>query len=327
MIVTKNAAYWRQQLQLPVLDRLGSAPDELITYVAGVNAAAGIDQRPTPAELNPDFFNDVRAAVAEMPPVVLRLLDQPLLGVYCARSLGSSALTDVVTTADGQVVGLVTLIDADAFLQRTANEWASWKENTPFLPDSGWRVALQIATAENDNRKNAIQFLLLHEFGHVLTAHNDFLPDWWSGAQKFKSTEEYSFLCLCWQIAMSGDIIPLLRHDFPHRKDLRFYSNPQVSSSLIPEIYQALTKTGFPSLYAACNAYDDFAESFAIYVHCILLDKPYKLSIFSGDEGRQQVNSQISDQVSEQISEQISGYWSSPRARSKQALLAEFLGE
>ncbi|MFZ6875419.1 hypothetical protein ACO0LF_25415 [Undibacterium sp. Di27W] len=308
MILTQDADYWIRQGQLPILDRLGNAPEELLSYVARYTDA---EYTPVQTEITPEFLVDVRAAMAELPSVVLELLDKPLLGVYFGRGLGSSAVTDVIAGPDGQVLGLVTLMDDAAFLQRSANEWASWKESTPFLPGSAYQLSLQIEASENDNRKNAIQFLLLHEFGHVLTAHSEFLPDWWIGAQKFKASEEYTFLSLCWQIAMNGDIIPLLRHDFAHRKELRFYSKQQVSGDLILAIYQALEKTGFPSLYAATNAYDDFAESFAMYVHAVIMGKPYHLTVASGD----------------QIIMDIGDYWSSPRARAKKQLFAEYLGD
>jgi len=310
VIISSDVEYWLNQANLPLPDRIGNASEELLAYVAKVNNTPA-DRKPVQAELNPDFLLDIRAAILDMPPAVLRLLEKPLLGVYLGCGLGSSAVTDVIASPDGKVLGLVTLMDADAFLGRTANDWASWKENTPFLPGSDFQVHLQIEAPENDNRKNAMQFLLLHEFGHVLTANSEFLPDWWIGSQKFKSTEEYSFLSLSWQIAMNGDIIPLLRHDFEYRKDLRFYSDQQVAGDLIPGIYSALEKTGFSSLYAATNAYDDFAEAFAMYVHSVMMGKPYQLSIRSGDE----------------VILEVGDYWSSPRSRSRKQLFAEYLAD
>jgi hypothetical protein len=171
-----------------------------------------------------------------------------------------------------------------------------------------------IETPENNNRKNAIQFLLLHEFGHVLTAKSEFLPDWWLGAEKFQSTEEYSYLCLSWQIAMSGEIIPLLREDFNGRKMLSYYSDDQseqrLTGNLIPEMYQRLDKTSFPTLYASTNAYDDFAETFATYAHHVLMKKPLEINISLNGETIMQ----------------NSDFWSSHRARKKLSFFADFLG-
>jgi hypothetical protein len=298
-----------------LIDRLGIAPDELIKHVASVNIASSKDDSPEHVVLPPDFLADVRAAIAEIPPIILKLLDKPLLGVYFARGLGSSAITDIIISTEGTVLGVVTLLDADAFLHRSANEWATWKENTPFSPDAPYTINVLIETPENDNRKNAIQFLLLHEFGHVLTAKSDFLPDWWIGAQKFKSTDEYDYLCLSWQIAMSGEIIPLLREDFPCRKMISYYASEQSEQrqdgNLIQEIYQSLEKTSFPTLYASTNAYDDFAEGFVTYVHHVLMKKPFEIILKSHQETIMQ----------------CADFWPSQRARKKLNFFATFLGQ
>ncbi|MFZ6760700.1 hypothetical protein ACO0K9_26125 [Undibacterium sp. Ji50W] len=313
-MLTSDPGFWRDQLGRPVLERLGVAPAEVLAYVASVNASQQAGQQHVPSQLaSPeavvlaaDFLVDVQDAMAEMPPSLLTLLARPLLGVYFARGLGSSALTDVVMTPDGQQLGMVCLMDADAFLHRAANEWASWKENTPFLPQDQYRIDVVIETPDKDTRKNAIQFLLLHEFGHVLTANSEYLPDWWIGSKRFKSTEEYSYLSLSWQIAMSGDVIPLLREDFPQRKHLHFYTGEQLPGELIPEIYQSLQKTGFPTLYAATNVYDDFADGFASYVHQVMLQRPFEISIRQG----------------EQRIMQLGDYWSGPKAKAKASVFA-----
>lgn len=315
MIVSSDVAYWNSQLSIPLIDRVGIAPNELIEHVASVNIASSKDNAPEHVVLPPDFLADVRAAIAEIPAIILNLLDKPLLGVYFARGLGSSAITDIVLSTDGTILGSITLLDADAFLHRSANEWANWKENSPFLPNAPYTIDVLIETPEDDNRKNAIQFLLLHEFGHVLTAKSDFLPDWWIGAKKFKSTEEYDYLSLSWQIAMSGEIIPLLREDFPNRELISYYASEQSDQrqggNLILEIYRALEKTSFPTLYASTNAYDDFAEGFVTYVHHVLMKKPFEINIKSHHETIMQ----------------FADFWSSQRARKKLNFFAAFLGQ
>ena len=45
------------------------------------------------------------------------------------------------------------------------------------------------------------------------------------------------------------------------------------------EVYADLAKTDFPSLYGAMNLYDDFAETFVIYIHTRLLKKPYRVEV------------------------------------------------
>jgi hypothetical protein len=44
-------------------------------------------------------------------------------------------------------------------------------------------------------------------------------------------------------------------------------------------VYGELAKTNFPSLYAATRPGDDFAESFASYVHTVVLKRPWDITI------------------------------------------------
>lgn len=284
MIVVADAGFWRAALEKPLSERLGPAPREVIAYVALVNAAMGDPHVPAIAEVPDDFRRDVRDAIDEMPAVVRDLLDGPLLGVYFGQGLGSSAITDIVVKDSGEILGVVTCLDLDAFLNRSANEWATWKENTPFTSLHPYALELRIEEAENDNRKNAIQYLLLHEFGHVLTAGRSFLPNWWMDPKDMKTGAEYSFLPLSWQVTDEKKIIPLERHEFPLRSRVSYYTGAQLAGPDVIEVYEALQNTGFATLYSATNAYEDFAEAFTSYVHTVLMGKPFEIHIYHEGE-------------------------------------------
>jgi hypothetical protein len=256
------------------------------------------------------LIDDVRAAISELPSLILEHLAQPLLGVFVGQNVGSSAITDVVSNAQGEVLGAVVLLDADAFSQRTANAWVSWKENSVFESHTEYGLTVRIADAAADNRQNALQFLLLHEFGHVMNVRSEALPKWWQGAAQYHSTEEYDFLACSWQIAMNGEVIPLLRNDFPRRDCLKYYQPEKLPAEFLLPSYLALSKTSFPSLYAAVSCYEDYAESFATYVHCVMLGKPWELHI---DSATTRLFS-------------FPEFWHSDRARKKRAVLEAELG-
>lgn len=192
-------------------------------------------------------------------------------------------MTDVVADEKGNVIGSIVAVDVETLVNHSANSWSTWKENTPFTEGS-YRIDATIENASNDHRKNAIQYLLLHEFGHVLTAKKDCLPDWWLKPEHFKSTDEYSFLPISWQINMTNQIIPLLKEDFQYREKVQYYSGVRLPNYEIANIYKALDKTSFVSLYAATSAYEDFAEMFAYYVHTTLMEKPYDIRVWHEDD-------------------------------------------
>lgn len=310
MIVTWNPDDWVPAREKPLARRLAPASDDAIDYVAQINAALDLPHRPQAAEVSRDLLADVGAALAELPASVTDRLENSLLGVHFARGLGSSGITDVVATAGGEILGAVILLNVDTLEHRTANQWATWKENTPFDPTGPLAVEARIESTADDNRKNAIQYILLHEFGHVLGIDSAFLPNWWLLPRQWRADGDYDFLSLCWQLAPDQRIVPRPGNDFPLRSRLAFYGGNRLGADAPLETYRALGTTGFPTLYAATNAYDDFAESFASYVHCVLMNKPLEIRVLGAAE----------------VLLETDDFWRSGRCPQKGELLAAFLG-
>src|SRR5471030_2519501 len=127
VIVSHDASIWDAAIALPLELRLGAAPDDVVRHVNAVNALSG-PTNVSPAQVGDDFREDVRAAVDEMPEVVKALLRDSYLGVYFAHALGSSAITDIVVTPASEFLGIVTALDADSFVNRSANEGAAGRK-------------------------------------------------------------------------------------------------------------------------------------------------------------------------------------------------------
>jgi hypothetical protein len=309
VIVTDSPDFWSMMAQRDVMDRHGPAPEELVRYVGMVNQALSVDAVPVAAAAPADFLRDMQTAMSQMPASILKMLDGPLLGVFFSTGLGSSAITDVIVNIDGQILGSVVMLDLDAFMDRTANAWATWKENTPFSSSARLRLEVEIADGQDNTRANAMQFLLLHEFGHVLTAGKQFLPVWWLPADAMKQTVDYDFLRLGWQIDADKRIVPKQEEDFAERTGIFYYDTKGLDDAAMLSAYRALQGTSFPSLYASTNAFDDFAETFATYVHSVMLGKPARVRIVSDDAVHLERDS----------------FWASPRSEPKRAFMEELL--
>ncbi len=310
MIVTSNPLAWQGMFDCPLGGRMGAAPFELIDYIALVNTVSGHPHSPGPAEVDDDFLADVRNAIEDMPAAVQQLIERELLGVFFAQGLGSSAVTDALADCNGTVLGYVVVIDVAAFAHRTANQWATWKENTPFAQAQAVSVETLIAEPQEDSRKNALQFLLLHEFGHVLTPGTATIPNWWCDPQTIEDTEAYPFLALDWEITRDKKIVPRKENDFPLRKDVSYYTDTPMDGSALLGLYDALQHTSFATLYAATNVYDDFAESFATYVHTVLLKRRYETRVWR--DGVVVLNPEP--------------FWSSRRCSAKYQFMQRYLG-
>jgi len=229
MIHTANSLLWEAMLAAPLEQKIGMAPDEVIAYIAQGHVNASNALLPGPCA---EFAIDIQDAIAELPTSLKRKLHAKLLGVFVAAGLDSSAITDVIVYPNGDLIGAFVVIDIDVFFNRTANEWATWKENNPFATDGAIRLELKIAEdAQNDrgasekpglqpgvtHRKAVTQYILLHEFGHVVAADSHLLPNWWEEAPG-SAENPYPFLDLGWQLSEDGKIKPVEQQDFPLRQ-------------------------------------------------------------------------------------------------------------
>jgi hypothetical protein len=306
MIYTSDPQHWHAQLARPIQERILPLPDEVREFVHQVNMATGVDAIPSSCTPDAALQADLRSALAGMPAAVLDLVGPLLLGVCVGRGLGSSGVTDVVADAvDGRILGGIVLLDMDLMAAQTANAWATWKENLPF-GGPGFALTATIAAPHENTRAHALQFLLLHEFGHVVTAGGAFLPRWWEPVP----AAYFPFLDLSWRIDEDGRFAAWRGSDFELRGVVDFYGVNKLHSDAIVTAYAGLEGSDFPSLYGATNPYDDFAECFASYVHSEMLGRPYVLRVDC--DGVPQAT--------------LASFWTSPRSDAKRAFMQALLG-
>ena len=60
--------------------------------------------------------------------------------------------------------------------------------------------------------------------------------------------------------------------------DMRAGRHEEYVKSL-PRTFDLLAKSNFPSLYATTMPEEDFAESFAMYVHTVMMRRPWELTV------------------------------------------------
>lgn len=307
MIIAPEPQHWKARQRLPLSERILPMPAEACALVHQVNQASGLDAIPAPVTPGPLLQRELGEALSGMPASVLELIDPLLLGICLGRGLGSSGITDIVVDPGGQILGSVVLLDVDLLAPHGANSWATWKENLPFLADGGFALEATIAAPGEDTRAGALQYLLLHEFGHVLTAGYAFLPRWWEPVPD----RQFAFLGLSWNAAASQGFVPRPDSDFDLRGTVDFYGKRKLDSEAIVTAYAGLENSDFASLYGATNPYDDFAECFASYAHTALLGRPQLLDVL----------------VDGVPAARLEGFWESPRSAPKRAFMGCLLGE
>lgn len=303
----RNPEFWQAALAKPVAERIGPAPPELVHFVTLDNVANGYPNRPRVSKLAPAFLADVKRAFEGIPDAVKRRLETKLAGIYFADNFGGTGFTDEIGPL-GTKLGFV-ILDPTVLSSRKANAWATWKERSPFKPDPAWSLTATIEEAANDTRINAIQYILLHELGHVLAIGEGVHPSWTLPPKEVKSTREYPFFEMSWTIP-GERYASRFDSRFSQRKDVVFYFGAKLPAAAMADTYSALEATNFPTLYAATHPGDDFAEAFANYVHVELLRRPFEIAIY-------------------QNGKRVKRYgacWQEKRCEPKRAYLEAFLG-
>lgn len=256
--------------------RVKPADAAIIDRAHRTNLSYGMDIRPKTVAPNHPMMAVVREVLAGLPPQVRRLTKRHLAALYLLRDDFGTAGIEGIKDERGQWLHGYIALNATA-LDRTANAWATWKENSAFRPAKGYRLSVQIERAGEDDRTGAVRFIVLHELGHLLGLALKVHPYWEN--PKPAPPERFPFPRLSWRQASNGKAVSRWRERFPRLHQAGFYRFDKAPFSLteMETVYDMLSRTDFPSLYGATSLYDDFAEAFVIYVHTQLLGKPYRV--------------------------------------------------
>lgn len=301
---------WPTERNTALSRRVAIAPPMLVELMQLKNRLDGFAQTPTQARPDEAFMADVRAALDELPPIVQKLASPGLIGIYLVDGLGSSGFTSLAMDANGKPAGAFTVLDAGMLADARANQWATWRDGTPFRSDAGWRLSTRIEDEGHDSRKNAIQYILLHELAHVIAGGTRIHPSWVVAPQDAYDGGSYPFFDLAWRMnGAKRGYTARPSDEFPLRTRVSYYVGRQLEASSMLAAYQQLARTGFPSMYGAARPGDDFAESFASYVHVRLMGRPWEVTIRHGDKPVFR----------------LAACWGQQRCATREALLAAWL--
>ena len=279
----RQSTYWdrfRWQNR-PLSERVAAAFPELIEYLRLDNKIQGYPSVPKSYEPPPALKKAVVEAVRNVPREVQELVKTKIAGVYFVEDLGGTAYTEHVYAPDGSPAFGFIVVDKMVF-DRPANEWATWRENTAFRSDdSGVSVSMRIADEQHDTPVHAFQFVFLHELAHIVAVDPSLHPRWDLKDITSAPPRDFRFSRHSWTIH-SKKYASLFDHDYPMRKEIAFYRGEDRRQPLATALqtYHLLAEiTNFPSLYGVTQPAEDFAESFATYVHAVMLGRPYQVTV------------------------------------------------
>lgn len=272
----RRASFWGDDWRdLPLAERVRPLPEDA---VASLRRDLGGTGPIAPARGAEYMQEDLRAVMAELPQAVEDLVADRLIGVFLVEGLsgagGDTQNLGLALDVIGlwrQHAGTVILIDRDETDMR-ANRAMAGMEYVPSGDYRGIRVEARMARRDENDRRTTLRYVLLHELGHVIDYDRGITP------ARFRYGDDRTgcgFTCLSW---IAPD-----RHRFSTRIDsaMRKVRGGDYDAYVraLPQTFADLAGTNFPSFYAATLPEEDFAESFAQYVHAVLMGRPWELTL------------------------------------------------
>jgi hypothetical protein len=261
-------------------DACASHPRERIGLDTVLHRESSV--RPVPLDLTEDLVRVVEG----LPRPFFELFERHVCAVVLMHG---APMTGTLSSLDSDRTRSIILLDMDK-LQLSPNEWLAFKESSAFAvqPDT---VITGTLTGPSDNpRRVLIEFLLVHELGHVLdTAFPQHLL-----IDDFKS--------ISWPRQDALADAPLTH--YPSRK-----GQDPLPATQLETYYDIIAAGAFSSPATATSPKEDFAESLATFMHTVMRDRPWQLQVRR--KGK--------------VVRQISACWAEPRCRAKRDILEELL--
>ncbi|HOY14674.1 MAG TPA: hypothetical protein PLY70_16120 [Saprospiraceae bacterium] len=217
---------------------------------------------PTNHELTPEEQLKVEQAFLILPPLHQKILSKHLQSISFMDNMPNTALTSTLEMVDS--VKQFNITFRAGILHETISEWATWKEKSAFNFTANPTMDIQI----DGGKLDAIQYVLLHEATHVVDAVLGLTPN--TGKQD-SLVIHTAFTKNIWHLFNT----PNAQFKNPLLEKTRFRSGKVLPIISAPDIYKALKKTPFLSLYGMASWYEDAAELITIYHLTQKLGQPF----------------------------------------------------
>ena len=201
-----------------------------------------------------------------LPPLHQKVLKEHLHSISFMDGMPNTALTSPVETEGSAKMFNITF--RAEILNQTISQWATWKENTCYVPSekNQYQVVIDAGNLE------AIVYVLLHEATHVADAVLDITPHPDDLEADFTATD---FTADVWDKMNT----PNQKATSTLLETTRFRSGKQLPISSAPDVYKALQETPFASLYSMASWHEDLAELLTIYHLTAKMNQPYKIAV------------------------------------------------
>lgn len=245
---------------LTLIERIQPSPESVFRkfHESGMN--------PVTHQLTEIEKNKVAQAFLMLPPKHQNILKKHLYSISFMDSMPNTALTSPVETAGTSKLFNITF--RAGIINETISEWATWKENTYYLKSEHNEYEVIIDAGNLD----AIVYILLHEATHIVDAVLNITPQVDNVDVVISPTP---FTANVWYKMNE----PKEKSTNAILETTRFRKGKPLPISSTPEVYKALQKSPFATLYSMASWSEDLAELVTIYHLTRKMNQPYKILV------------------------------------------------
>jgi hypothetical protein len=240
----------------------------------------------------PDFAADLAEVIRGLPRPFANLFERHVCAVVLIHGAPMSGTLAMLGKEPGRSL---VFLNAD-YLNQSPNSWLVFKEKSPFQPSAAWGLRGKLAEPDQDTRKVLLEFVLVHELGHVV-----------SRAMEGDPTIA-AFMRASWPRQDALAATPLVH--YPERSNLAPLPDDKI------EAYFDLIASGpFPSPASVSNSDEDFADSIATYMHTVLRGRPWELELERGGQVLRSLHTcwdEARCSAKRQLIEQLLQRWADP---------------
>lgn len=291
----RRASLWGDKWRgTPLTERVHILPQNIADALRGSNFAAGFGGEIAPAENAEYMLEDLREAIDSIPEPVKRLVEDRLIGVYLVQEMklgeymNAAGLAFKTINFFHQYAGTVILLDS-VMMEKSPDRSLAGRSFVPFDQYGYYSMETDLADSGSNDRVTTLRTVLLHELGHHIDYDRGIVPESFSYGDIIRPG--CGFTCLSWKRRglQRGGV--RLRTAFAHLKrgEIKEYALG------MPKTLEALKASNFPSLYGAMQPEEDFAESFAMYVHTVMMDLPWEITFRIDGEIKAEIGSCFTD--------------------------------
>ena len=241
-------------------DRISSAPDRLLERFSDELKVKLSAHVVTPAE-----GVILTNALAQLTRFQREVLQNHLHAIYFIDGLPNNALT----FPDGGPTSkrIYSIVVRAGVLHETISELVTRKERTLF-----YSAGSDLSVTVNGGTLNAMVYVLLHETTHVVDFAVGATPD------TTHPSVDHPLVSGIWRDGMT----PVDEYRLPILMSIVWRNGRAMPITHVADLYDALGRTPFISVYASCDSHDDLAELVAWSELTGRLHQPYRIVIAKG---------------------------------------------